>query len=200
MVRTHKIKERSTNYVHSDLLKSRTSRSPVGVSKYIMQSIRTRTPVSRVLLARDSNSARSLWLRRGCCRPRSSSGAVVVVPARPSSSSPSCSSCVCHQRPDDKAAIKRAASAVVRLRHLSSSSSSPAAAVAVPAEQQQESSPSPPEQQQQQSLLPAKLIDFATQARIEGEESHVATVTLHPGEALRAEAGAMLYMTEGVVS
>ena len=48
--------------------------------------------------------------------------------------------------------------------------------------------------------LPTKLIDFETHAKIEGEESHVAMVQLHPGEILRAEAGAMLFMTEGVVS
>ena len=48
--------------------------------------------------------------------------------------------------------------------------------------------------------LPTKLIDFETQAKIEGEESHVAMVQLRPGEILRAEAGAMLFMTEGVVS
>ena len=50
------------------------------------------------------------------------------------------------------------------------------------------------------SSLPTKLIDFQTQAKIEGDESHVATIRLHPGETLRAEAGAMLFMTEGVVS
>jgi len=48
--------------------------------------------------------------------------------------------------------------------------------------------------------LPAKLIDFQTQAVIEGEESHIATIQLQPGEALRAESGAMIFMTEGVVS
>jgi uncharacterized protein (TIGR00266 family) len=46
--------------------------------------------------------------------------------------------------------------------------------------------------------LPGKLIDLSTSAKIEGEESHVATVTLVPGETLRAESGAMLFMTEGV--
>ena len=49
-------------------------------------------------------------------------------------------------------------------------------------------------------LLPTRLIDFETQAKIEGDESHIAMVQLRPGEILRTEAGAMLFMTEGVVS
>ena len=48
--------------------------------------------------------------------------------------------------------------------------------------------------------LPSKLIDFAIAAKIEGEESHVTMIDLRPGEMLRAESGAMLFMTEGVVS
>lgn len=48
--------------------------------------------------------------------------------------------------------------------------------------------------------LPSKLIDFAIAAKIEGEESHVATIELGPGEMLRAESGAMIFMTEGIVS
>lgn len=47
--------------------------------------------------------------------------------------------------------------------------------------------------------LPGRPIDFAVQARIEGEESHVVTVQLSPGEILRAESGALIYMTEGVI-
>jgi hypothetical protein len=47
--------------------------------------------------------------------------------------------------------------------------------------------------------LPTKYIDFTASSKIEGEESHIATVTLHPGEVLRAESGSMIYMTEGVV-
>jgi Mitochondrial biogenesis AIM24 len=47
--------------------------------------------------------------------------------------------------------------------------------------------------------LPAKLIDFQASSKIEGEESHIATVNLGPGETLRAEAGAMLFMTHGIV-
>jgi len=46
--------------------------------------------------------------------------------------------------------------------------------------------------------LPAKPIDFFVSAKIEGEESQIAEVTLRQGEILRAEAGAMLYMTHGV--
>jgi Mitochondrial biogenesis AIM24 len=46
--------------------------------------------------------------------------------------------------------------------------------------------------------LPAKLIDFQVASKIEGEESHIAMVELRPGETLRAEAGAMLFMTHGV--
>ena len=47
--------------------------------------------------------------------------------------------------------------------------------------------------------LPSKpIIDLAASAKIEGEESQVAKVKLRPGEVLRAESGAMLYMTEGI--
>ncbi len=47
--------------------------------------------------------------------------------------------------------------------------------------------------------LPATYIDFTAASKIEGEESHIATITLRPGETLRAESGSMIYMTEGVV-
>ena len=46
--------------------------------------------------------------------------------------------------------------------------------------------------------LPSKPIDFSVSAKIEGEESQIAKVKLRPGEVLRAESGAMLYMTDGV--
>jgi uncharacterized protein (TIGR00266 family) len=46
--------------------------------------------------------------------------------------------------------------------------------------------------------LPSRLIDFSVSAKIEGEESQVAIVTLRPGETLRAESGAMLFMTQDV--
>ena len=49
------------------------------------------------------------------------------------------------------------------------------------------------------SNLPTKYIDFTAASKIEGEESHIATITLHPGEILRAESGSMIFMTEGVV-
>ena len=48
------------------------------------------------------------------------------------------------------------------------------------------------------SNLPSTLIDFSVSAKIEGEESQVAMVQLRPGETLRAESGAMLFMTSGV--
>ena len=47
--------------------------------------------------------------------------------------------------------------------------------------------------------VPAIPIDFFTAAKIQGQESHSAIITLKPGERLRAEAGNMLFMTQGVV-
>ena len=41
-------------------------------------------------------------------------------------------------------------------------------------------------------------IDFDVSSRIEGQEAQIVTVELAPGNVLRAESGAMLYMTEGV--
>ena len=41
-------------------------------------------------------------------------------------------------------------------------------------------------------------ISFATASRISGQESQTLEVVLRPGQRLRAEAGAMLYMTGGV--
>ena len=41
-------------------------------------------------------------------------------------------------------------------------------------------------------------IDFDLAAKIEGNESQILTVQLEPGQVLRAESGAMMYMTEGV--
>ena len=41
-------------------------------------------------------------------------------------------------------------------------------------------------------------VDFTTNAKIEGEESQIATVRLAPGERIRAESGSMLYMTQGI--
>lgn len=47
----------------------------------------------------------------------------------------------------------------------------------------------------QRSYLP---IDFTTSSQISGEESQILEVHLRPNQILRAESGAMLYMTEGV--
>jgi len=41
-------------------------------------------------------------------------------------------------------------------------------------------------------------VDFTTNAKIEGEESQIATIRLSPGERIRAESGSMLFMTQGV--
>jgi hypothetical protein len=41
-------------------------------------------------------------------------------------------------------------------------------------------------------------IDFNVASKIEGNESQILTVSLKPGEVLRAESGALMYMTEGV--
>lgn len=41
-------------------------------------------------------------------------------------------------------------------------------------------------------------IDFDVAARVEGQESQIVTVDLEPGQVLRAESGAMLFMTAGV--
>jgi uncharacterized protein (TIGR00266 family) len=41
-------------------------------------------------------------------------------------------------------------------------------------------------------------VDLRASAKIEGEESQIATITLKPGQTLRAESGSMIYMTEGV--
>mmetsp|Transcript_6999 Transcript_6999/g.12818 ORF Transcript_6999/g.12818 Transcript_6999/m.12818 type:complete len:483 (+) Transcript_6999:73-1521(+) len=42
------------------------------------------------------------------------------------------------------------------------------------------------------------LLDLQASAKIEGEESQIATVTLKPGQVLRAESGSMIFMTQGV--
>eukprot|EP00980_Cylindrotheca_fusiformis_P003295 scaffold743_cov117-Cylindrotheca_fusiformis.AAC.14 len=41
-------------------------------------------------------------------------------------------------------------------------------------------------------------IDFDVQSKVEGNESQIVTIALEPGQVLRAESGAMMYMTEGV--
>jgi len=46
--------------------------------------------------------------------------------------------------------------------------------------------------------LPTHPIDFDVASKIEGNESQIVTVELEPGQILRAESGAMMYMTDGV--
>ena len=41
-------------------------------------------------------------------------------------------------------------------------------------------------------------IDFDVASKIDGNESQIVTVTLEPGQVVRAESGAMMFMTEGV--
>jgi uncharacterized protein (TIGR00266 family) len=41
-------------------------------------------------------------------------------------------------------------------------------------------------------------INFDVAAKIEGNESQIAIITLRPGQVLRAESGAMMYMTDGI--
>lgn len=57
------------------------------------------------------------------------------------------------------------------------------------------------------SILPAKTskdgvvglpIDFDIQSKVEGNESQIVTIDLEPDQVLRAESGAMMYMTENV--
>ena len=47
----------------------------------------------------------------------------------------------------------------------------------------------------QQSFLP---VDFETASQIDGEESQVLTIELRPGQGVRAEAGAMVFMTDSI--
>lgn len=42
-------------------------------------------------------------------------------------------------------------------------------------------------------------IDFDVASKVEGNESQIVTITIRPGQVLRAESGAMMYMTDGVV-
>jgi len=42
------------------------------------------------------------------------------------------------------------------------------------------------------------LVDLQTSAKIEGEETQVATITIYPGQKIRAESGSMLFMTESI--
>mmetsp|Transcript_21157 Transcript_21157/g.31373 ORF Transcript_21157/g.31373 Transcript_21157/m.31373 type:complete len:433 (+) Transcript_21157:200-1498(+) len=44
----------------------------------------------------------------------------------------------------------------------------------------------------------SSLVDFQTSAKIEGEETQVATITLQPGQAIRAESGSLVFMTSSI--
>lgn len=46
--------------------------------------------------------------------------------------------------------------------------------------------------------LATRNVDFDSSAAISGNESQILTVKIEPGEMIRAESGAMLYMTQGV--
>ena len=48
------------------------------------------------------------------------------------------------------------------------------------------------------STLPSVPINFDTSSSIQGEESQILQVNLEPNQILRAESGAMLFMTQGV--
>ena len=48
------------------------------------------------------------------------------------------------------------------------------------------------------SSVPTHPIDFDVASKIEGNESQIVTINLEPGQILRAESGAMMYMTDGV--
>lgn len=41
-------------------------------------------------------------------------------------------------------------------------------------------------------------VDFELKAKIEGEESHIVTIELDPGECVRAESGSMIFMTDTI--
>lgn len=47
-------------------------------------------------------------------------------------------------------------------------------------------------------VVATHAIDFDTSCTIEGNESQMVTIRMEPGQVLRAESGAMMYMTEGV--
>ena len=48
------------------------------------------------------------------------------------------------------------------------------------------------------SIVPTHPIDFDVASKIEGNESQIVTINLEPGQILRAESGAMMFMTDGV--
>ncbi|GKY92732.1 hypothetical protein MPSEU_000243200 [Mayamaea pseudoterrestris] len=59
----------------------------------------------------------------------------------------------------------------------------------------EETTPAAPSLSESQPFLP---VDFETNSRIDGEESQTLTIQLQPGQGVRAESGAMIYMTESV--
>jgi Mitochondrial biogenesis AIM24 len=65
-----------------------------------------------------------------------------------------------------------------------------------------ESAASPPisNDDDDNAMMMMNPIDFDVALKIVGDESHVAQIELRPGEMLRAESGAMLFMTGGIVS
>jgi hypothetical protein len=64
-----------------------------------------------------------------------------------------------------------------------------------------ESAASPPiSNDDNNAMMMMNPIDFDVALKIVGDESHVAQIELRPGEMLRAESGAMLFMTGGIVS
>ncbi len=46
--------------------------------------------------------------------------------------------------------------------------------------------------------LPVSPIDLSVASKIQGDESHILQITLEPGQNIRAESGAMLFMTQGI--
>ena len=44
----------------------------------------------------------------------------------------------------------------------------------------------------------AQLVNLQTSAKIEGEETQIATITLQPGQSIRAESGSMVFMTSSI--
>lgn len=56
----------------------------------------------------------------------------------------------------------------------------------------------PPESRLSKDGVAGRPIDFDTQSKIEGNESQIVIITLEPGQVLRAESGAMMFMEDGV--
>ena len=56
----------------------------------------------------------------------------------------------------------------------------------------------PPESRLSKDGVAGRPIDFDTQSKIEGNESQIVIINLEPGQVLRAESGAMMFMEDGV--